>query len=74
MISRVLDGAPTADMFGVTITPDLAVNGKDVFELTNASTHGSIQITASSGIAAAMGFNYYYRYIANSSCMTHFYT
>jgi len=71
LISRVLDNAPTAKLFQVQINADLAVNGKDVFELLNGSTHGSILISASSGVAAAWGFNYYLKYVADSSCMIH---
>ncbi len=71
LISRVLDNAPTAKLFQVEITSDLAINGKDVFELLNGSTPGSILISASSGVAAAWGFNYYLKYVANSSCMIH---
>ncbi len=72
LISRVLDGAPTAKLFQVEVNPDLAMNGKDVFELLNGSTPGTILISASSGVAAAWGFNYYLKYVTNSSCMIHF--
>jgi hypothetical protein len=72
LISRVLDGASTAELFQLTINPDLEVNGKDVFQLSNGSAPGSILISASSGVAAAWGFNYYLKYFANSSCITHF--
>jgi hypothetical protein len=65
----VLDGAPAAQLFQVSINADLALNGKDVFELSNGSTPGSILISASSGVAAAWGFNYYLKYVADSSCM-----
>ncbi|CAF1542216.1 unnamed protein product, partial [Adineta steineri] len=41
LISRVLDNAPSAKLFQVSIQPDLAVNGKDVFVLSNGSTSGS---------------------------------
>ncbi len=68
LISRVLDGAPTAGLFQVSINADLAVNGKDVFELSNGSAPGSILISASTGVAAAWGFNYYLKYVADSSC------
>jgi alpha-N-acetylglucosaminidase len=68
LISRVLDGAPSARLFQVSINADLAVNGKDVFQLSNGSTPGSISISASSGVAAAWGFNYYLKYVADSSC------
>jgi hypothetical protein len=67
LISRVLDGAPTARLFQISLNADLAVNGKDVFVLSNGSTPGSISISASTGVAAAMGFNYYLKYVANSS-------
>lgn len=67
LISRVLDGAPTAGLFQVSLNANLSVNGKDVFELSNGSAPGSIAITASSGVAAAMGFNYYLKYVADSS-------
>jgi len=53
LISRVLDGAPAAQLFQISINPDLEVNGKDVFQLSNGSTPGSILISASSGVAAA---------------------
>jgi hypothetical protein len=72
LIYRVLDGAPTARLFQVSINPDLAINGKDVFQLSNGSTPGSILISASSGVAAAWGFNYYLKYVADSSCMINF--
>ncbi len=68
LISRVLDGAPAAGLFQVSINADLAVNGKDVFELSNGTEPGTISITASSGVAAAWGFNYYLKYVADSSC------
>ncbi len=68
LISRVLDGAPAAGLFQVSINADLAVNGKDVFELSNGSASGSILISASTGVAAAWGFNYYLKYVADSSC------
>ena len=55
LISRVLDGAPSARLFQVSINPNLAVNGKDVFELSNGSAPGSISISASTGVAAAWG-------------------
>ena len=67
LISRVLDDAPSARLFQVTINADLAVNDKDVFELSNGSTPGSISISASTGVAAAWGFNYYLKYVADSS-------
>ncbi|CAF5060372.1 unnamed protein product, partial [Rotaria sp. Silwood1] len=67
LISRVLDGAPAASLFQVSINTDLAVNGKDVFELSNGSAPGSILISASTGVAAAWAFNYYLKYIADSS-------
>jgi len=65
----VLDGAPIAQLVQVSINTNLALNGKDVFELSNGSTPGSILISASSGVAAAWGFNYYLKYVADSSCM-----
>ena len=68
LIARVLENAPSARLFQVSIDPQLAVNGKDAFELTNGSAPGSISISASSGVAAAWGFNYYLKYIARSSC------
>ena len=67
MISRVLDGAPTARRFHVSLNADLADNGKDVFQLSNGAEPGSIAISASTGVAAAMGFNYYLKYVADSS-------
>ncbi|CAF3526391.1 unnamed protein product, partial [Rotaria sp. Silwood2] len=67
LISRVLDGAPTASLFQISINAHLAVNGKDVFELSNGSAPGSILISASTGVAAAWAFNYYLKYIADSS-------
>ncbi|CAF4137444.1 unnamed protein product [Adineta steineri] len=67
LISRVLDNASSAKLFQVSIQPDLAVNGKDVFVLSNGSTSGSIKISASTGVAAAWGFNYYLKYVADSS-------
>ncbi|CAM4853056.1 unnamed protein product [Rotaria socialis] len=67
LIDRVLDGAPVAQLFQVSINADLAINGKDVFLLSNGSASGSILISASSGVAAAMGFNYYLKYVAQSS-------
>ncbi len=67
LISRVLDGAPTASHFQISLNADLAVNGKDVFVLSNGLTPGSISISASTGVAAAMGFNYYLKYVAHSS-------
>ncbi|CAF4019656.1 unnamed protein product, partial [Adineta steineri] len=67
LISRVLDNAPSAKLFQISIQADLAVNGKDVFVLSNGSTSGSIQISASTGVAAAWGFNYYLKYVADSS-------
>jgi hypothetical protein len=67
LISRVLDGAPTARLFQISLNADLAVNGKDVFVLSNGSTPGTISISASTGVAAAMGFNYYLKYVAHSS-------
>ncbi|CAF3308418.1 unnamed protein product [Rotaria sp. Silwood2] len=67
LISRVLDGVPIARLFQVSINTNLAVNGKDIFELSNGSMSGSILISASSGVAAAWGFNYYLKYVADSS-------
>ncbi|CAF1099936.1 unnamed protein product [Adineta steineri] len=67
LISRALNGAPSAKLFQLSIDTHLADNGKDVFELSNGSTTGSILISASSGVAAAWGFNYYLKYIAQSS-------
>ncbi|UJR13358.1 hypothetical protein I4U23_000375 [Adineta vaga] len=67
LISRALDGAPVAKSFEVVVNADLAVNGKDVFELSNGSVAGSIRISASTGVAAAWGFNYYLKYVADSS-------
>ena len=70
LISRVLDDAPIAQRFQVSINPNLAFNDKDTFELSNGSSSGSVNISASSGVAAAMGFNYYLKYIAQSSCIS----
>ncbi|CAF4125837.1 unnamed protein product, partial [Rotaria sordida] len=67
LISRVLDDAPAANLFQVSIKASLAINDKDVFELSNGSTSGSILISASTGVAAAWAFNYYLKYIVNSS-------
>lgn len=67
LISRVLDHAPTANLFEVSINPSLAMDGKDVFKLSNGTRPDSIAITASTGVAAAMGFNYYLKYVAASS-------
>ncbi|CAF0843551.1 unnamed protein product [Rotaria sordida] len=67
LISRVLDDAPVAQHFQVSINPNLAFNDKDVFQLSNGSSPGSILISASSGVAAALGFNYYLKYVAQSS-------
>ncbi|CAF4119373.1 unnamed protein product, partial [Adineta steineri] len=67
LISRVLDNTLSAKLFQVSIQSDLAVNGKDVFVLSNGSVSGSIQISASTGVAAAWGFNYYLKYVADSS-------
>lgn len=67
LISRALDGSPAVKNFEIELNADLAVNGKDVFEITNGSTTGSLRISASTGVAAAWGFNYYLKYIANSS-------
>ena len=69
LISRVLDGAPSARLFRLSINANLDVNGKDVFELSNGPDPGSVLIKASSGVAAAWGFNYYLKYVADSSCM-----
>lgn len=67
LISRVLNGSSVAGLFHVSIDANLAVNGKDVFELSNGTTAGTISITASTGVAAAWGFNYYLKYVADSS-------
>ncbi|CAF1296952.1 unnamed protein product [Rotaria sordida] len=67
LISRVLDDAPSANLFQISIKANLSINGKDVFELSNGSTPGSILISASTGVAAAWAFNYYLKYIADSS-------
>ncbi len=67
LISRVLDGAPTARLFEITLDANLAVNGKDVFILANGTKPGTISISASTGVAAAWGFNYYLKYVADSS-------
>jgi hypothetical protein len=68
LISRILDGAPASRLFQVSINENLAVNGKDVFELSNGTEQGTISISASTGVAAAWGFNYYLKYVADSSC------
>ena len=68
LIDRVLDHSPAAQLFQIQISPQLAVNDKDVFQLSNGSSAGTILISASSGVAAAMGFNYYLKYVADSSC------
>ena len=67
LISRALDQSPTAQLFQIFIDPQLAVNDKDVFQLSNGSTPGSILISGSSGVAAAWGFNYYLKYVADNS-------
>ena len=67
LISRALDGAEAASSFTVYIDPTLAEDGKDVFILSPGQETESIEISASSGVAAAMGFNYYLKYVANSS-------
>ena len=67
LIARVLDNAPSSKYFQVSIDESLAVNGKDVFKLSNGATPGTISISASTGVAAAMGFNYYLKYVAHSS-------
>ncbi|CAF3670333.1 unnamed protein product [Rotaria sordida] len=72
LISRVLDDAPSANLFQISIKANLSINGKDVFELSNGSIPGSILISASTGVAAAWAFNYYLKYIADSSCMTQY--
>lgn len=71
LIGRVLEDQQTAELFQVTVDPQLAVNDKDVFVLSNGSSAGSILISASTGVAAAMGFNYYLKYVADSSCKNH---
>ena len=68
LIARVLDNAPTAGLFQINITADQETDGKDIFELSNGPQPGTILISASSGVAAAWGFNYYLKYVANSSC------
>jgi len=67
LISRVLDGAPAAKRFRISINADLAINGKDTFQLSNGPQPDTILISASSGVAAAWGFNYYLKYVTNSS-------
>lgn len=74
LINRVLDNAPSANLFEVQINPQLAVNDKDVFQLSNGASSGTVLISASSGVAAAMGFNYYLKYIGDSSCMYRMFT
>ena len=68
LIARVLDNAPAARLFHINITADQETDGKDAFELSNGQRPGTILISASSGVAAAWGFNYYLKYVANSSC------
>lgn len=63
-----MNNAPSAKLFQISIDENLAVNGKDVFKLSNGATPGTISISASTGVAAAMGFNYYLKYVAHSSC------
>jgi hypothetical protein len=72
LIARVLDNAPSADLFEVAINPSLAVNGKDTFEIKNGSQPDTVLITGSSGVAAAWGFNYYLKYVSNSSGIIYF--
>jgi hypothetical protein len=67
LISRVLDNAPAVKLFEISINSSLSINGKDVFEINNGSQPGYISIAASSTVAAAWGFNYYLKYVANSS-------
>ena len=67
LISRVLDQAPTTRLFEISIDANLTVNGKDLFILSPGSQSGSIAINGSSGVAAAMGFNYYLKYVAVGS-------
>ena len=68
LIDRVLDHSPAAQLFQIQINPQLTVNDKEVFQLSNGSLAGTVMINASSGVAAAMGFNYYLKYVADSSC------
>ncbi len=67
LISRVLVGAPAAKLFRISINADLAVNGKDTFQLSGGPQPDTILISASTGVAAAWGFNYYLKYVTNSS-------
>lgn len=68
LIARVLDSPTLAKQFQILINPALAVNDKDVVKINNGAETGSIAISASSGVAAAWGFNYYLKYVSNSSC------
>ncbi|UJR13454.1 hypothetical protein I4U23_000468 [Adineta vaga] len=56
-----------AKRFEIVVNANLAVNGKDVFEIFNGSTSCSIRISASTSLAAAWGFNYYLKYVADGS-------
>ncbi|CAF4199817.1 unnamed protein product [Rotaria sordida] len=67
LISQALDGAPATNFFQVSIKAELAINDKDVFELSNESTPGTILISTSTNVAVAWAFNYHLKYIANSS-------
>lgn len=72
LISRVLENPTLAKQFQISINSTLANDDKDVFQLNNGATPGSISISASSGVSAAWGFNYYLKYVANSSCTKEF--
>ncbi|UJR13467.1 hypothetical protein I4U23_000481 [Adineta vaga] len=63
----ILDGAAAAKPFEIVVNANLAVNGKDVFEIFNGSTACSIRISASTSVAVAWGFNYYLKYVADGS-------
>lgn len=71
LIARVLDSPSLAQLFQISINTSLAINDKDVFRINNGSTSGSILISASSGVAAATAFNYYLKYVTNSSCTSY---
>lgn len=51
--------------FTVIIDSDLVTDGKDLFKLVSTND-GKIQITGTTGVAAASGFNYYLKYFCNA--------